>query len=170
VPIEGVPTSAADLFDKVFLAQLESLAKRFVPNGAYAGVKVATEQSEQATTPGTMAREVSVEETARTFATHVRHRLSGLQPESVHDATCLYTSTADGRFVIGRDPALPRLTIVSACSGHGFKHSAAVGEAVADACSAGYRTWTLGRLRPCLSRPLPRRGSPAVAGIGVPRR
>ena len=31
VPIEGVPTSTADLFDKVFLAQLESLAKRFVP-------------------------------------------------------------------------------------------------------------------------------------------
>jgi len=28
-PIEGVPTSAADLFDKVSLAQLESLARRF---------------------------------------------------------------------------------------------------------------------------------------------
>lgn len=99
---------------------------------AQPGVKVATEQAEHATTAEGVAREVTAEETARTFATHAHGRLAGVRPESVHDATCLYTSTADGRFVIGRDPARPRLTIVSACSGHGFKHSAAVGEAVAD--------------------------------------
>jgi len=48
----------------------------------------------------------------------------------VHDATCLYTCTAGGRFVIGTDPARPAWTIVSACSGHGFKHSPAIGEAL----------------------------------------
>ena len=37
----------------------------------------------------------------------------------------------DGRFLIGRDPARERIIVVSACSGHGFKHSAAIGEAVA---------------------------------------
>ena len=48
-------------------------------------------------------------------------------PRTVHDSTCLYTSTADGRFVIDRHPALGHVTVLSACSGHGFKHSAAIG-------------------------------------------
>ncbi|MCE9657565.1 MAG: N-methyl-L-tryptophan oxidase [Burkholderiales bacterium] len=99
---------------------------------AHAGVKVATEQAEHVTTPEAVQRAVSAQETARTFDTHVRGRLRSLSARSVHDATCLYTSTADGRFVIDRHPTLANVTVVSACSGHGFKHSAAVGEAVAD--------------------------------------
>ncbi len=99
---------------------------------AYDGVKVATEQTEHATTAAAIERTVTAEETALTFETHVRDRLRGILPRSVHDATCLYTTTADARFVIDRHPELDRVTMVSACSGHGFKHSAAVGEAVAD--------------------------------------
>ena len=71
------------------------------------------------------------EETALTYEAHVRGRLRGVLRRSVRDATCLYTSTADGRFVIDRVPDFAGVTFVSACSGHGFKHSAAVGEAVA---------------------------------------
>jgi glycine/D-amino acid oxidase-like deaminating enzyme len=37
---------------------------------------------------------------------------------------------ADGRFRIGE--TVPGLMCVSACSGHGFKHSAALGEALAE--------------------------------------
>ena len=98
----------------------------------YAGVKIATEQAERSTTPEAVARVVTKEETALTYDTHVRGRLRGVSSRSVHDATCLYTSTADGRFVIDRHPELACVTVVSACSGHGFKHSAAIGEAVAD--------------------------------------
>jgi sarcosine oxidase len=96
------------------------------------GVKVATEQTERRTTADAIDRVVTAEETAHTFETHVRGRLRGVTPRRVHDATCLYTTTADGRFVIDRHPQWPDVTVVSACSGHGFKHSAAVGEAVAD--------------------------------------
>jgi sarcosine oxidase len=39
--------------------------------------------------------------------------------------------TPGGDFVIDRHPGCPRVFVVSACSGHGFKHSAAIGEAVA---------------------------------------
>ncbi len=98
----------------------------------YDGVKVATEQSEHATTPEAVDRVVSEEETLRMYDTHISGRLRGVVRRSVHDATCLYTSTADARFVIDRHPELANVTVVSACSGHGFKHSAAVGEAVAD--------------------------------------
>jgi sarcosine oxidase len=34
------------------------------------------------------------------------------------------------RFLIDRHPEHDAVTIVSACSGHGFKHSPAIGEAV----------------------------------------
>ncbi len=62
---------------------------------------------------------------------HLRGRVAGVAPEPVAGATCLYTSTADGHFIVDQHPDMPALTVVSACSGHGFKHSAALGEAVA---------------------------------------
>ena len=98
----------------------------------HAGVKVATEQTLATTTADGVERQVSAAETAAMFETHVRGRLRGLQPTTVHDATCLYTSLPEGRFVVDRHPALEGVTVVSACSGHGFKHAAAIGEAVVD--------------------------------------
>ena len=99
---------------------------------AYAGVKVATEQTLATTTADAVERRVTAAETAAMFETHVRGRLRGLQPTTVHDATCLYTSLPEGRFVVDRHPTLDGVTVVSACSGHGFKHAAAIGEPVAD--------------------------------------
>ena len=46
-------------------------------------------------------------------------------------ASCLYTSTRANRFVIDEHPDHDAVLIVSACSGHGFKHSPAIGEAAA---------------------------------------
>jgi sarcosine oxidase len=100
---------------------------------AHAGVKLATEQSERTTDPDRVERDVSAGESAAMFEAHVRGRLRGVRPTAVHAATCLYTSRAEGRFLVDRHPALEHVTVVSACSGHGFKHSAAIGEALADA-------------------------------------
>lgn len=71
------------------------------------------------------------EETARVYRAYVRDRLPWLSPEPVRSASCLYTSTRDNRFVIDRHPEHDAVLIVSACSGHGFKHSPAIGELVA---------------------------------------
>jgi sarcosine oxidase len=49
----------------------------------------------------------------------------------VRTVSCLYTCTRRSRFVIDRHPAHDCVLIVSPCSGHGFKHSAAIGESVA---------------------------------------
>ena len=57
--------------------------------------------------------------------------LPGLGPRCVRSATCLYTATPDFHFLIDRHPRMPRVIVASPCSGHGFKHSAAVGEALA---------------------------------------
>lgn len=95
------------------------------------GVKVATEQYERATDPDAMAWGVSADEAAHMHETHVRGRLRSVTPHCVHAASCMYTVSDDSGFVIDRHPELDAVTVVSACSGHGFKHSAALGEALA---------------------------------------
>lgn len=54
---------------------------------------------------------------------------AGIVSES---ATCLYTNTPDGHFVIDAHPDVPEVIVCSACSGHGFKFAPAIGDAVAD--------------------------------------
>ncbi|MDF2580088.1 MAG: hypothetical protein K0S49_1667 [Microbacterium sp.] len=56
----------------------------------------------------------------------------GLDSTPVELAACLYTMTADKRFVIGPLRRAPEVVVASACSGHGFKFGPAVGEALAD--------------------------------------
>ena len=46
--------------------------------------------------------------------------------------TCLYTNTPDAHFLIDIHPKRPNIVLASACSGHGFKFSPAIGEALAD--------------------------------------
>jgi sarcosine oxidase len=97
-----------------------------------AGVKLATEQSVCTTDPDDVERRVDAAESAALFESHVRGRLRGIDAATVRTAACLYTCRAEGRFLVDRHPSLEHATVVSACSGHGFKHSAALGEAVAD--------------------------------------
>lgn len=81
--------------------------------------------------PETMDRQVSAGEQARMFEAHVAGRLRSVTPEGVHAAACLYTVSADSGFIVDAHPTQPNVTVVSACSGHGFKHSAGLGEALA---------------------------------------
>jgi sarcosine oxidase len=99
--------------------------------GRGGGVKLATEQYAATTTPQTVEREVGEREIRTMYRDLVAPYLPGLGPECVKAAACLYTATPDFQFRIGRDPRRHRVVVVSACSGHGFKHSAAVGEQAA---------------------------------------
>ncbi len=95
------------------------------------GVKISTEQYDDAATPQTVNREVSPAEQAALYETYVGPYFPGLAPECVRSDVCLYTSVPDSRFVIDRHPDQPNVIVASPCSGHGFKHSAAIGEALA---------------------------------------
>ncbi len=101
-------------------------------DGPSGGVKIATEQYETPTTPEAMRRDVSPEEIARMHRESVAPFFPGLSSHGLQAAACLYTVTPDAGFVIDRHPEVPGALICSACSGHGFKHSAAIGEALAD--------------------------------------
>ncbi len=100
-------------------------------DGSGGGVKLATEQYTAATTPQTVQREVSDEEIATMYRELVAPYLPGLGPKCVKAAACMYTATPDFQFRIGPDRARRNVIVVSACSGHGFKHSAAIGEQAA---------------------------------------
>ncbi len=99
--------------------------------GPEQGVKISTEQYDFAVTPETVERSVSDAEQAALFEEYVEPYFPGLERTCVRSDVCLYTSVPDSRFVIDRHPASSRVIVASPCSGHGFKHSAAIGEAVA---------------------------------------
>jgi sarcosine oxidase len=58
----------------------------------------------------------------------VRQRLPGLVPVPATETTCLYTTTSDESFVLERRG---RVVVGSACSGHGFKFTPAIGQRLA---------------------------------------
>jgi sarcosine oxidase len=91
-------------------------------------VKVASEDHTRPTTVDGCAREVGDEEKRAIFDDYVDGRVRALSPRCVKATTCLYTVTPDRHFAIERQDGL---VTVSACSGHGFKHSPALGEEIA---------------------------------------
>ena len=106
-------------------------------DGPDGGLKVGSEQFREASSPAASRREVTAEQSRQLHARFLAHRLPGLRPRTVKATTCLYTNTADSGFAIGAHPDDADLLVVSACSGHGFKHSAAIGEAVAQLVLTG---------------------------------
>jgi sarcosine oxidase len=106
-------------------------------DGPDGGVKVAREQYETATTVEAVNREVSQAEIDEMYDEHVRDRLPGLSRRCVKAVTCLYTVTSDSRFILDVHPANPNVIVASPCSGHGFKHSAAIGECLAQLATQG---------------------------------
>jgi len=106
-------------------------------DGPSGGVKLATATYETTTEPDGQPLPASDAEAAEMYRDYVHSRLPWLGPGPVRTVPCLYTSTRENRFVIDRHPDHEDVLIVSACSGHGFKHSAAIGEAVAQWVAGG---------------------------------
>lgn len=100
-------------------------------DGRRGGVKVGTEVYDEATAPDGRQHPASRAEAAEMYERYVGPRLPWLDPGPLRSVSCLYTNAHGNRFVIDRHPDHDAVLIVSPCSGHGFKHSPAVGEAVA---------------------------------------
>lgn len=74
----------------------------------------------------------NVDDAARDFFERdVRPFFGGISPKMAGSDLCYYTTTPDGGFIVDRHPDHDRLLVLSACSGHGFKHSLGVGELAA---------------------------------------
>lgn len=109
----------------------------FPPMGDKSNIKVATEQYAREVLPERLDRRVDAAEQRDMFERHVRGKIAGASARPARSAVCMYTTTRDRGFIIDRHPDMAGMWLVSACSGHGFKHSAGIGEMVADQIASG---------------------------------
>ena len=101
-------------------------------DGQHGGLKVAFEEYLIDTTPEKVNREVTQEEIELAYNRYITKHLPGLSNKCIKAVSCLYTVSPDSKFVIDVHPEYPQIIIASPCSGHGFKHSAAIGEALSE--------------------------------------
>lgn len=115
----------------VFIRQPDETAVYGFPTLDGLSVKVGRHHDGAATDPDHIER--SVDDTdLNPLKRFVAHYMRGVSTDLVRSATCMYTNTPDGHFAVGRDPSDPRVTVISACSGHGFKFAPVIGDIVAD--------------------------------------
>lgn len=100
-------------------------------------LKIATAQYHTPSTPDTLDRTVSTVQEREMYEQQVQGRIAGVTAKVVKSAVCAYTVAPDHHFIIDEHPTLQHTLVVSPCSGHGFKHSAALGEAFAQWCIRG---------------------------------
>ncbi len=103
--------------------------------GMTPGVKLATEQSRSSKTPEEVDRTVSQDEINKFYESFSKS--IKIKNKCIKSHVCCYTTTPDCGFVIDHLPNQPQILIASCCSGHGFKHSAAIGEMLAEITLSG---------------------------------
>lgn len=104
------------------------------PNG---GIKLACEDYAEETSPETVDRSVSEVEIAGMYEKHVKYQFPGVNSKCIKAQAFLYTVTPDFKFVIDFHPDHDNVIVASPCSGHGFKHSAAIGEVLSELATKG---------------------------------
>jgi sarcosine oxidase len=111
------------------------------------GVKAGVHYEGQRVDPDNVNRGTTADEDAqvtdllRRFMPHAKGHLLDSQ-------VCLYTNTPDLHFVIDMHPSHPQqVAVVSACSGHGFKFSTAIGEIVKDLLAGAKPRYDLSMVR-----------------------
>jgi len=107
------------------------------------GVKVAHHHSGVSCTPETIRREVAPDEVAQMRALLAAH-LPDANGALLRTATCLYTNTPDGHFLIDRHPQWNHVILACGFSGHGFKFASVVGEVLADLALDGWTRHPVG--------------------------
>jgi sarcosine oxidase len=109
-------------------------------SGASGGIKFALDDSDLQVAADQKDGTNLVQPGLDKLAEYVQRYLRYVGPDVVRSFNCLYTSTADSDFLIGFVPGSERIIVGSACSGHGFKHSAATGEVLAQLATRGNST------------------------------
>jgi sarcosine oxidase len=122
----------------VFIRQADGIGDVYgFPTLDGASVKIARHHAGDATDPQHVRREVSDGE-LDPLRRYVRTRLRGVTQRVIRTVTCMYTNTPDGHFAIGLHPEDARVTVISACSGHGFKFAPVIGDIAADLACEGH--------------------------------
>jgi sarcosine oxidase len=94
-------------------------------------LKIARHHDGEAADADHIRREVTDSDLAPLQAFAAKY-LRGVTQRVTRTAVCMYTNTPDGDFVIDLHPEDPRIVVISACSGHGFKFAPVIGDIAAD--------------------------------------
>lgn len=94
------------------------------------GVKIAIHHQGELTTADTINRKAGEEE-INAISTIIRRYFDARFTYN-YSEVCMYTNTPDENFIIDFYPANRNIIIVSACSGHGFKFSSAIGKILSE--------------------------------------
>lgn len=100
-------------------------------DGPKGGFKIASPKFNGITTPGLIERQVSEEEVEAERKELLETHFPSAGRRLIKSAVCMYTDTKDSHFIMGRLPGQENIILASPCSGHGFKHSPAIGECLA---------------------------------------
>lgn len=111
------------------------------------GVKVARSHGGLVSEPDRVKRDVT-DEDIRPVRDFVSRRLKRLDGTPLASTTCIYSNTPDTNFAVGLHPADPRVVVMSACSGHGFKFASVLGEVAADLATEGKTAHDISFLSP----------------------
>lgn len=117
--------------------RLEDYFTGFPVTNPTEGIKMVASRDTPDIDHETLLPQAEMSESVEFYTRHVGPNLVGVKPDVVQNATCIYTNTPDNGFIIDNHPDMDRVLVVSACSGHGFKHSLGIGEAVAQVIHSG---------------------------------
>ncbi len=110
-------------------------------------VKIAVHHFGTTADPDTIDRGIRPEDLAP-IEGFVAAYLNGVRPVATRGLVCMYTNTPDEHFLIGPAPGLPNVTLLSPCSGHGFKFMPIIGEIAADLALHGRTDLPIDLFRP----------------------
>ena len=113
----------------------ESAVGRFrygFPSTDGRSIKIGVHHEGASADPDSVDRRV-VEADLAPIRDFARDHIRGVTGEVVDARVCMYTNTRDDRFIAMSPAELPGVTVLSACSGHGFKFASVIGELMADA-------------------------------------
>jgi sarcosine oxidase len=116
-------------------------------DGVGRGAKIGLHRHGLPTDPDALDREVAAHEVAEVTAV-LRELVPTLPGTFLRGVTCLYTTTPDQDFVIGRHPEHPNVAVACGFSGHGFKFVPVVGEVLADLALEGATGHPIGLFDP----------------------
>lgn len=115
----------------VFIRQREGHFVYGIPSPDGRTVKAGIHHEGEITGPGVLDRSIRGSDVS-VLGALIEKMLPGLVPVPSRATVCMYTNTPDGHFAVGAVPGLDDVTVVSACSGHGFKFAPVLGEIAAD--------------------------------------
>lgn len=76
----------------------------------------------------------------------LKEYMPAIEPRLIRHSVCMYTKTPDGHFCIDRHPEWNNVVFGAGFSGHGFKFTTVLGEALADLALAGQTSLPVGFL------------------------